>query len=60
VEAKKMNISIVFYSLYGHIYQMAKAIESGVKEVPDTNTKLLRVPDILSDEIIEKMGGCRV
>jgi NAD(P)H dehydrogenase (quinone) len=52
-----MKVLVVFYSMYGHIYQMAKAVMEGVHEVAGTDAELRRVPETLSDEILEKMGA---
>jgi NAD(P)H dehydrogenase (quinone) len=52
-----MKVLIVFYSMYGHIYQMAKAVMEGVREVERTGVELRRVPETLSDEILKKMGA---
>lgn len=52
-----MKILVVFYSMYGHIYRMAEAVAEGAREVPDTQVELRRVPETLSDEILEKMGA---
>ncbi|WP_219968503.1 NAD(P)H:quinone oxidoreductase [Methanospirillum stamsii] len=51
-----MRVFIVYYSLYGHIHQMAQAVLSGVKEAGYT-AELFRVPETLPDEVIEKMGA---
>ncbi len=50
-----MNALIVFYSMYGHIYEMALAVEAGVNEVPGARAQLKRVPETLPDEVLEKM-----
>ena len=52
-----MKVLVVFYSMYGHIYQMAKAAAEGAREVPGTEVVLRRVPETLSDEILAKMGA---
>lgn len=52
-----MKILIVFYSMYGHIYRMAEAIAEGAKEVPGAEVVLRRVPETLSQEILQKMGA---
>jgi NAD(P)H dehydrogenase (quinone) len=51
-----MKVFIICYSLYGHIFKMANAVAEGVKET-GTEAFLYRVPELLSDEIIEKMGA---
>ena len=52
-----MKILVVFYSLYGHIYRMAQAEVKGAEEVNGVEVKLLRVPETLPEEVLEKMGA---
>jgi NAD(P)H:quinone oxidoreductase type IV len=52
-----MKVQVVFYSMYGHIYQMAEAVAAGVREVPGAEVTLLQVPELLSDDVLEKMGA---
>jgi NAD(P)H dehydrogenase (quinone) len=51
------KIYIVFYSMYGHIYKMATAVEEGAKSVPDTQVSLFQVKETLPDDILAKMGA---
>lgn len=51
------KIHIVFYSMYGHIYKMAQAVEQGAKEVHDTQVQLFQVKETLPDEVLTKMGA---
>ena len=50
-----MKVLLVFHSLYGHIHQMAKAVAEGAREVPGAEVLLRRVPETLSEEILEAM-----
>jgi NAD(P)H dehydrogenase (quinone) len=52
-----MKVLIVYYSMYGHIHNMAQAIAEGVKEVGGAEAELRRVPETLSAEILGKMGA---
>ncbi len=52
-----MKVLVVFYSLYGHIRQMAEAVAEGAREVPGAHVEIKRVPETLSPEIIEAMGA---
>jgi NAD(P)H dehydrogenase (quinone) len=52
-----MKVSIVFYSMYGHIYRMAEAMAEGVRQVPGAEAVLRRVPETLPDETLKKMGA---
>jgi NAD(P)H dehydrogenase (quinone) len=51
------KVLIVFYSMYGHIHQMAQAVAEGVREVPGCEPIIKRVPETLSDEVLGKMGA---
>ena len=55
-----MKILIVYYSLYGHIYRMAQAVQEGAAGVPGADVLLRRVPETLSEEILAKMGALEV
>ncbi len=52
-----MKILIVFYSAYGHIYQMVDAVAAGVKEIPGAEVSLRRVPETLSEDLLKKIGA---
>jgi NAD(P)H dehydrogenase (quinone) len=52
-----MKVLVLYYSMYGHIYRMAEAVAEGVGEVAGAEAVLRRVPETLSDEILEKMGA---
>jgi NAD(P)H dehydrogenase (quinone) len=38
-----MKVAIIYYSMYGHVYQLARAIEEGVKSVGGTEVLFRRV-----------------
>ena len=52
-----MKVLVVFYSTYGHIYQMAEAVAEGVKQVSGAEVELRRVPETLPDGVLEQMGA---
>ncbi|MBC8016150.1 MAG: NAD(P)H:quinone oxidoreductase [Sporomusaceae bacterium] len=52
-----MKVLIAYYSMYGHVHQMAEAIAEGVREVEGAEAILRRVPETLSPEVLEKMGA---
>jgi len=51
------KVQIVFYSMYGHVYQLAEAVAEGAREVPDTQVSLFQVPELVPDDVLEKMGA---
>ncbi|MFZ4855948.1 MAG: NAD(P)H:quinone oxidoreductase [Desulfuromonadaceae bacterium] len=52
-----MNVLIVQYSMYGHIYKMAEAIAEGVRQIEGCEAVIKRVPETLSDEVLGMMGA---
>ena len=52
-----MKALVLFYSMYGHIYQMAQAAVKGAQEVAGAVVDLKQVPETLSDEVLGKMGA---
>ena len=51
------KVQIVFYSMYGHVYQLAEAVAEGAREVPGTEVSLYQVPELMSDEALEQSGA---
>lgn len=52
-----MNVFVVFYSMYGHIYRMAEAVVEGAKAVSGAEVSLYRVPETLPLEVLNNMGA---
>jgi len=52
------TVLIIYYSLYGHVHQLAGAVAEGV-ETTGAEAVLRRVPETLPPEIIVKMGAAR-
>ncbi|KTD19901.1 NAD(P)H:quinone oxidoreductase [Legionella londiniensis] len=51
------KIQIIFYSMYGHVYQMAEAIKEGAQKVSDVEALLFQVPELVPEEVLEKSGA---
>ena len=47
-----MKILVVYYSMYGHVLQLARAVEQGAKAVAGAEVKLCRVAEF--EDIIKK------
>jgi NAD(P)H dehydrogenase (quinone) len=43
--------------MFGHIYHMAQAAAEGVETVDGANAELMRVPETLPRDVLEKMGA---
>lgn len=52
-----INVQVVFYSTYGHIYRMAEAIAEGAREIPDVEVALYQVPEVMPDAVLEQIGA---
>ncbi|MEW5906564.1 MAG: NAD(P)H:quinone oxidoreductase [Elusimicrobiota bacterium] len=52
-----MKILLVYYSMYGHMYEMIKAAAEGAKSVKGAEVEIKRVPETLSEEVLGKMGA---
>lgn len=51
------KIQIIFYSMYGHIYQMAETVAAGAREVAGTEVSLYQVSELVPDAVLEKSGA---
>ncbi len=52
-----MKVLVLFYSSYGHMYQMAQSAVAGAEEVEGSEVKIMRVPELLSDEVLGQIGA---
>lgn len=48
-----MKILVVYYSMYGNTFELAKTVVEGAKSVEGAQVDLKQVPDLLPEEIIE-------
>ena len=49
-----IKVQVVFYSMYGHVYKMAEAVAEGVRQVPGADVSVYQVPELISDDVLEK------
>ena len=52
-----MKIQVIFYSMYGHVHQMAEAVVEGAKEVAGAEVSLYQVAELIPDAALEKSGA---
>jgi NAD(P)H dehydrogenase (quinone) len=52
-----INVQVVFYSMYGHVYQLAEAIAAGAREVEGAAVSLYQVPELVPDAALERTGA---
>jgi NAD(P)H dehydrogenase (quinone) len=48
---------VLFYSSYGHTYEMAKAVAEGAAQVSGCTVEIKRVPETLPEDILAAMGA---
>ena len=51
-----MKVSVIFYSTYGHMYQMAQAAIEGAMRA-GAETRLLQVPEVIPEETMKQIGA---
>jgi NAD(P)H dehydrogenase (quinone) len=51
------NVLVLYYSMYGHIETMAKAMADGANSVDGVTATIKRVPELVPEEIFKKSGG---
>jgi len=51
------RIQVIFYSTYGHVWKLAEAVAEGARQVPGSDVKFLQVAEILSADVLAKMGA---
>lgn len=52
-----MDIKVVFYSMYGHVWQMAQAIADGAAEVPGAKVSLWQVEELIPEASLQAAGA---
>lgn len=51
------KIQVVFYSMYGHVYQLAEAVAEGARQVSNTEVTVYQVPELVPGKELEKSGA---
>jgi NAD(P)H:quinone oxidoreductase type IV len=52
-----MNVQVIFYSMYGHVWRLAEAVAEGAREVPGAAVKVFQVPELAPPDVLEKSGA---
>ena len=50
------KVLVLYYSMYGHIETMAKAVAEGARSVAGTQVTIKRVPELMPEEAARKAG----
>ncbi|MCM3871453.1 MAG: NAD(P)H:quinone oxidoreductase [Pyrinomonadaceae bacterium] len=51
------QVLVLYYSMYGHVETLAKAVAEGARSVPDAKVSIKRVPELMSEETARKAGA---
>jgi len=52
-----INVQVIFYSMYGHVYRMAEAVAEGARQVPGAEVSVYQVAELVPDDVLEKYGA---
>ena len=51
------KVLVLYYSMYGHVETMAKAVAEGARSVAGTEATIKRVPDLVPEDAARKAGA---
>ena len=51
------KVLVLYYSMYGHIETMAKAVAEGARSVEGAEVTIKRVPDLVPEDVARKAGA---
>jgi NAD(P)H dehydrogenase (quinone) len=51
------KILVLYYSMYGHVETMAKAVAEGARSVRGAEVAIKRVPDLMPEDVARKAGA---
>lgn len=52
-----MKVHVIFYSMYGHVHQLAEAVAAGAKQVAGADVSLFQVAELVPDEALARTGA---
>ena len=52
-----IKVKVVFYSMYGHVYQLAEAVAEGARKVKGSEVEIFQVPELVPEDILAKSGA---
>src|SRR5208337_4542863 len=51
------KVLVVYYSMYGHIETMAKAVAEGAQKIGGAEVIIKRVPEVMPEEVARRVGA---
>ena len=52
-----VKVYIVFYSMYGHTYELATSIAEGARDIEGAEVKIFQVPELVPVDALKKTGA---
>jgi NAD(P)H dehydrogenase (quinone) len=52
-----VRVQVIFYSMYGHVYQLAEAVAAGAREVSGAEVALYQVPELVPEDVLKRSGA---
>lgn len=52
-----VKVSVVFYSMYGHVHKMAQAVAEGAAQVGEAQVQLFQVQELAPEAALERVGA---
>jgi len=52
-----VQVQIIFYSMYGHVYRMAEAVAEGARQVDEAKVGLWQVEELVPLEVLKRTGA---
>lgn len=52
-----INIQVVFYSMYGHVHKLAKAVAEGAGGVDGSSVSVYQVPEVIPEDKLKEAGA---
>ncbi|KAK9710660.1 hypothetical protein K7432_008310 [Basidiobolus ranarum] len=54
---RRAKILVIFYSLYGHVYELAKEIKIGLEKNPNIVVEMYQIPETMPEELLGGIGA---
>jgi len=52
-----VRVRVVFYSMFGHVWRLAEAVQAGVAEVSGVESSIFQVPELEPEERLVRSGA---
>jgi NAD(P)H dehydrogenase (quinone) len=52
-----MKIQVIFYSMFGHVHQLAEAVAAGAREVAGAEVSLYQVAELVPEAALQRTGA---